>query len=180
VCRGFGILGTIKSRQLKKRLTYFVPQFALCIVKENRPAFKVVKIDKPEDAARVFRPLRLAAEERFMALHLNVKNEVIGIHEVAHGTLTESLVHPREVFKAALLSNSYALIVCHNHPSGSFLLPSAEDYTATKQLIAAGKILGIAVIDHLIVDGDYSSDFVYSFRQEHPDLWFDEKSHDTI
>jgi DNA repair protein RadC len=165
----------IKSRQLKQQLDYPVPKFALCMVQENESPFKAVKVNNPEDAAHLLKPLRLAAEEHFMALHLNVKNEVIGIHEVAHGTLTESLVHPREVFKAALLANSYAILVCHNHPSGSLLTPSVEDHVATKQLIAAGKLLGISIIDHLILDGGYSSNSVYSFRQQHPDLWLDEK-----
>src|ERR1700722_13947553 len=151
----FAIFNTlIKSWQLRQQLHYPVPKFALCIVKENQSTFKAVKVNNPTDAAHLLRPLRLAAEEHFMALHLNIKNEVIGIHEVAHGTLTESLVHPREVFKAALLANSYAVLVCHNHPSGSVLVPSTEDYAATKQLVAAGKLIGISIIDHLILDGD--------------------------
>ncbi len=171
-----GLLKTItKSSQLKHQLDYAVPKFTLCMVKENDGLGAVVKINGPSDAAALFKPLRLAAEERFMALHLNVKNEVIGIHEVAHGTLTESLVHPREVFKAALLANSYAILVCHNHPSGSLLTPSTEDYAATKKLIAAGKLIGIALIDHLILDSDCTSDSIYSFRQEHPDLWSEDK-----
>jgi len=164
-----------KSRQLKQQLNYPVPKFTLCMVQENNGLFTVVKINSPSDAARLFKPLRLAAEEHFMALHLNVKNEVIGVHEVAHGTLTESLVHPREVFKAALLANSYAILVCHNHPSGSVITPSTEDYVATKQLVAAGKLIGVSIIDHLILDGDSASESVYSFRQEHPDLWLEEK-----
>lgn len=176
MCRYFGIFNTIiKARQLRQQLDYPVPKFALCMVQENQSTGKVVKVNSPEDAASLFKPLRLAAEEHFMALHLNVKNEVIGIHEVAHGTLTESLVHPREVFKAALLANSYAVLVCHNHPSGSLLTPSLEDHAATKTLIAAGKLLGISIIDHLILDGDYSSTAVYSFRKEHPDLWLEVK-----
>ncbi len=165
----------IKSKQIKQQLDYPVPKFTLCMVQENQGAFKAVKITRPEDAAQLLRPLRLAAEEHFMAIHLNVKNEVIGIHEVAHGTLTESLVHPREVFKGALLANSYAVLVCHNHPSGASLTPSVEDHAATKQLIAAGKLLGIAIVDHLILDSNWSSNAAYSFRQEHPDLWLDEK-----
>jgi DNA repair protein RadC len=84
-------------------------------------------------------------------LHLNTKFEVIGLHEVSHGTLSASLVHPREVFKAALVANSYAILVCHNHPSGAKLTPSKEDFETTKQLIAAGKVLGVSVLDHLIL-----------------------------
>lgn len=172
----FEMLNSVfKSRQLRQQLDYPVPKFTLCMVQENNSPFNIVRICRPEDAARLLKPLRLAAEEHFMTIHLNVKHEVIGINEVAHGTLTESLVHPREVFKAALLANSYAVLLCHNHPSGSIATPSAEDHAATRQLIAAGKLLGIGIVDHLILDGDGSSDLVYSFRQEHPDLWLEEK-----
>jgi DNA repair protein RadC len=166
---------TGKTEQLKQLLNYPVPKFSICIVQENEGSFSNIRINNPEDAANLLKPLRVAAEEHFVAIHLNVKSEVIGIHEVAHGTLTESLVHPREVFKAALLANSFAILICHNHPSGSVIIPSPEDHAATKQLIAAGKLLGVAIIDHLIINNDFAGNSVYSFRQEHPDLWLDER-----
>ena len=166
----------IKAKTLLNKLNYPVPIFTLCMVKESKRDFKPVKVATPRDALQLLRPLSIAAEEYFIALHLNVKHEVIGIHEVAHGTLTESLVHPREVFKAALLSNSFAVIVCHNHPSGSPVAPSSEDYTTTKQLIKAGKLLGVALIDHLILGCDLSVNAIYSFRERHPDLWLTKSS----
>ena len=141
------------------------------MIKDNKSAATAVKIATPADAVKLLTPLTFAAEEYFIALHLNVKYEVLGIHEVAHGTLTESLVHPREVFKAALLANSFAVIVCHNHPSGSIVTPSNDDYITTKQLIKAGKLLGVSLIDHLIIGCDLSIDTIYSFRERHPDLW---------
>ncbi|MBU6454925.1 MAG: DNA repair protein RadC [Cyanobacteria bacterium REEB67] len=146
-----------------------------------------VKIKRPwptitaaEDAARLLRPLSFASEEHFVSLHLNAKFEVIGMHEVSHGTLSASLVHPREVFKAALVANSYAILVCHNHPSGAKLAPSPEDLETTRQLIAAGKILGVSVLDHIILgldglspeSGDDALEH-YSLRQEHPALWLE-------
>jgi DNA repair protein RadC len=161
----------MKPDSLLNKLKFPIPSFTLCMVKENKSDFKPIKVSTPMDALQFLAPLSVAAEEYFIALHLNVKHEVIGIHEIAHGTLTESLIHPREVFKAALLSNSFAIIVCHNHPSGSLISPSNEDYITTRQLIKAGKLLGIALIDHLILGCDLSAQTIYSFREKHPDLW---------
>ena len=113
-------------------------------------------------------PLAHYSEEHFIAFHLDAKHQVIGYHEVSKGTLSASLVHPREVFKAALLSNAYAIIVAHNHPSGS-VTPSREDIETTKQLIEAGKIMGVSVVDHCIV----SSESMNSLRETEPQLWYD-------
>jgi hypothetical protein len=78
------------------------------------------------------------------------KHKVIGINTVSMGSLTASVVHPREVMKPAILSNAAALLLCHNHPSGA-PQPSQEDRALTKRLVDAGKLLGIAVLDHIIV-----------------------------
>jgi DNA repair protein RadC len=104
-----------------------------------------------------------------VSLHLNAKNQVVGYQEVSHGTISASLVSQREVFKAAILSNSFALLVAHNHPSGAQLSPSKEDLDTTKQLLKAGKILGITVLDHVIVGGDE----ICSIRENHPRIWDD-------
>jgi DNA repair protein RadC len=80
--------------------------------------------------------------------------------------VSASLVHPREVFKAALLANSTAIIVAHNHPSGSET-PSLEDLETTKTLIAAGELLGVKVLDHVIV----ISTGLTSLRESHGYLW---------
>lgn len=101
-----------------------------------------------------------------MAFHLDAKNQVIGYHVVSHGTVSASLVHPREVFKAALLANSHALIVAHNHPAGS-LTPSDEDIDVTRTLIKVGQLMGINVIDHIIV----SSNGLCSLRETRGYLW---------
>jgi RadC-like JAB domain len=189
------------DRQFLQDVRYSVPQLKLYLVQENNGAQRLVTVRTPMDAARLLEPLRHAPEEHFVAIHLNAKHEVIGLHEVSHGTLSASLVHPREVFKAALVANSFAILVCHNHPSGSTLVPSSEDLATTKQLLQAGKVLGVAVIDHLIVgfrnfikapidskagglmiesesSCDYEAgkdrtdaNFVYSFRENYPQLW---------
>lgn len=123
----------------------------------------------PADVSKFLDFLREAPEENFIAIHVNARNEVIGMQEVSRGTLTSSLVHPREVFKAAILNNAHAVFLAHNHPSGSSLKPSIEDIDVTKQLIAGGELLGIRVIDHLIVS-PFPGEF-YSIREYYPELW---------
>lgn len=156
---------------LESRLSYQIPKIKLALVKERSRRKERVSIRAPHDVAKFLDPLKHASEEHFVSLHLNAKNEVIGLHEVSHGTLSSSLVHPREVFKAALLANSYAIVVCHNHPSGASITPSKEDIDTTKQLLQAGKILGVSVIDHLIVGPTHEEDAVYSVREHHAALW---------
>ena len=142
-----------------KRLRYELPKLRLYLVNEARAKRPWPSITSAEDAARLLKPLTFASEEHFVSLHLNAKFEVIGLHEVSHGTLSASLVHPREVFKAALVANSYAILVCHNHPSGAKLKASPEDLETTRQLVKAGKVLGVSVLDHIILGlEDQSSD----------------------
>jgi DNA repair protein RadC len=161
---------------LSAQIGYQIPRFRLHLVKEVASQSDFFRVRSPHDAAQLLAPLRCASEEHFVALHLNAKNEVLGVHEVSHGTLSSSLVHPREVFKAAILANSYAIIVCHNHPSGSKLLPSEDDIITTQKLIEASRLMGIPLIDHIIlgVDGGEGCDQVFSFREEKPYLWSEE------
>ena len=159
---------------LLQRLSYDLPQWKLCLVGNTPQRTKAYAISTPKEAVELLTPLRYAAEEHFVSLHLNAKHEVIGVHEVSHGTLSASLVHPREVYKAAILANSFAILVCHNHPSGSALTPSREDMATTEQLLAAGQLLGITLIDHLIVGPNPIGpdiDSFFSFRESHPRLW---------
>lgn len=160
-----------KSKKLKNLLDYQIPRLQLYVVKEG-PATKppCQPIKSAQDAAALLSPLHFASEEHFVSLHLNTKYEVIGLHEVSHGTLSASLVHPREVFKAALVANSYAIIVCHNHPSGAKLIASREDFETTRQLISAGKVLGVNVLDHIILGLNNQCE-IFSFRENHAELW---------
>ena len=88
---------------------------------------------------------------------LNGKNKVIGTEIISEGTLSNSLVHPREVYAPALLQHAAAIMVAHNHPSGD-PAPSDEDKEITKMLERSGKVLNIPLIDHLIIgDGTYYS-----------------------
>ncbi len=97
--------------------------------------------------------------EHFVVLLLDRKNRVIGLNTVSVGSLSASIVHPREVYKPAILSNAAALIFGHNHPSGD-PAPSPEDRVLTTRLVKAGKLLGIQVLDHIIIGNEPS---YYSF-----------------
>jgi len=90
------------------------------------------------------------AEESFYIFTLDTKNQINGIFEVSRGTLNATIVHPREVFKRALLQNANSIILIHNHPCGD-PTPSQEDLSMTKRLIEAGNILGIKILDHIII-----------------------------
>ena len=104
--------------------------------------------------------MRCFDREHFVALFLSRKQQVQAIHEVSVGTLSSTLVHPREVFKAAILANADKIIVGHNHPSGA-VEPSDEDIQITERLREVGQIIGIPVCDHLIV----GSAAYYSFAE---------------
>lgn len=131
---------------------YNIPNVKVCLVKDGN--YKIDQcpiIRTPDDVASIMYPVvELLAEEHSYALLLNVKNRVNAIHEVSIGSLSAAIIHPREVFKAAILSNAAAVILVHNHPSGD-PAPSPEDILLTKKLIDAGKLLDIPVLDHVIV-----------------------------
>ena len=102
-------------------------------------------------------------KEVFYTVHLNSRNKITLIEVVSIGTLTSSLVHPREVFRRAVTNGTAKIIISHNHPSGE-VDPSDDDIKITKRLIEAGKIIGIELLDHIVfnhLDKDY-----YSFKDK--------------
>ena len=101
--------------------------------------------------------------EVFLVVNLKLNGQVINMNVCSVGTLTNSLVSARDVFKSAILSNAGAFIAVHNHPTGG-LEPSQEDKDITKMLIQAGKILDIKMVDHIIVAGETGK--MYSFQRE--------------
>ncbi|GGD54586.1 RadC family protein [Paenibacillus nasutitermitis] len=108
-------------------------------------------IRKPSDAANfMMEELRYLKKEHFVCLFLNTKNHVIHHETLSVGTLNASLVHPREVFRAAIKCSSASIICMHNHPSGD-PTPSPEDITLTRRLVEAGELVGIDVLDHLVI-----------------------------
>ena len=114
-------------------------------------------ISSPADVDRLLRG-RIANldRENFVAVLLNIKNEVIETPLISVGTLSSSLVHPREVFKPAIRASAASVILAHNHPSGK-VEPSREDRKVTRRLADAAEILGIEVLDHVIVGDGYFS-----------------------
>ena len=94
--------------------------------------------------------------ENFVAVLLNTKNEVIGFPTISVGTLSASLVHPREVFKPAIRASAASVVLAHNHPSGK-VEPSQEDCEVTRRLSEVAKIIGIEVLDHVILGDGYFS-----------------------
>lgn len=97
--------------------------------------------------------MKFLKQEHFKVLLLDTKNQVISIEEISKGTLNISIVHPRDVFKAAVRRNANSLILVHNHPSGD-PTPSIEDKKLTKRLVEAGRIIGIPVLDHIVIGFD--------------------------
>ena len=147
-----------EQKQLPKKKTY-VQKVKLYMVKEETDS-KKASISWPSHVAK----LKLISDEligsdreKFLCLHLDARNRVISYEVVAIGSLSQVIVHPREVFKGTILSNAQSVILCHNHPSGD-LTPSKQDIDLTKRVRHAGQILGIEVLDHMIF-GDEKSFF---------------------
>jgi len=116
----------------------------------RRSAKGLLVIQKAHDVLPLIMPIADKKQEHFMCLSLNGANEVIGNRVVTVGLLNSSQVHPREVFAEVISDRAASVILAHNHPSG-VLKPSPEDIAINQQLIDAGKILGIAVLDHIII-----------------------------
>ena len=128
--------------------------------RHQRPTLPGASLCASHDVAAYFQPrLRDIKKEEFRCVLLDTKNRVIREETVSTGSLTASLVHPRETFKTAVRESAAAVIFVHNHPSGD-IKPSQEDILLTRRLVQAGDVLGIKVLDHVIV-GDSGH---FSFR----------------
>lgn len=119
-----------------------------------------VQIRHAYDLLPFVRNYAMSNKEHFLAITLNGSYEIIQIHVVSVGTLTRTLIHPREIFMEAIKESASALLVCHNHPSGN-CEPSNEDIETTRILLEASKILGIDLIDHIII----SCEEHFSFKE---------------
>lgn len=122
---------------------------------------KKVKITSPKDVVKYF-TVQLAElkVEKFLAVFLNTKNEIITWDVISIGSLNASIVHPREVFNRAIKRSAASILVIHNHPSGD-VKPSKEDKLVTERLKEVGELIGISLIDHIIIG---KSDY-YSFKE---------------
>ena len=143
-------LQTVKGIGRDKAVT-LAAAFALArkMAKELRQDAPV--LDTPEAVANLMREdTRLRNVETFQVLLLNTRRRLIDVAKIADGTLDTILVHPREVFKPAIAANAAAIILLHNHPSGE-ATPSEADIKVTRDLIRAGQLLKIEVLDHIIL-----------------------------
>jgi DNA repair protein RadC len=117
------------------------------------------RYNAPAQVAEIFSFLHNEAKEHFFTVHLDGKNRIICLDLVSVGSLNQSIVHPREVFKTVLSSSAAALLLVHNHPTGD-PTPSSEDIAITRRLKEGGDILGIKLLDHIIVGSDGYLSFV--------------------
>ncbi|MEL6780178.1 MAG: DNA repair protein RadC [Cyanobacteria bacterium J06597_16] len=126
-------------------------------VLQSQPPLLTVVDDPSVAAAFLGHELMWQNQERFAVLLLDVKHRIIGSKVISIGTATETLAHPRDIFREAIKRGATRVIVAHNHPSGS-LEPSGEDMSLTRQLLKGAHILGIPLLDHLILgNGDWAS-----------------------
>ena len=122
-------------------------------------------IRTPFDAAAACKQMAANETEAFCVVLLNAKSGMIASEVVTTGILDASLVHPREVFRRAIAANASAIVLAHNHPSGD-ITPSAEDLRITRQLIEAGRIIDIKVVDHVIIGIGPSGGLVFASLRE--------------
>ncbi len=112
-----------------------------------------LKVHSPESVAKHYMPrLETAKQEEFYVILLDTANSILSEHVISRGSLNASVVHPREVFKKAIIDSAAQVILMHNHPSGN-PEPSSEDKDVTANLVNAGAVIGINVIDHIIIAG---------------------------
>jgi DNA repair protein RadC len=145
---------TIKFKQIKA-------VYETLAVREDIEAYLKTgqRYTAPRQVSDTFQFLMKETKEQFITLHLDGKNRIICMDVVSIGSLNQSIVHPREVFKTACISNAAAIICLHQHPSGD-PTPSSEDIAITRRLKEAGEIMGIKLLDHIIIGQDEYLSFV--------------------
>lgn len=137
-------------------MRYHIPLYTLSLVRDASLCAERRVVHSSRDLYEVLGPYFAHHDrEEMIVVLLDAKHKIIGINSVSVGSLTMSIVHPRETFKAAIVSNCAAIILAHNHPSGA-PTPSQEDHALTKRLCEAGAILGIPVLDHLVIGHERS------------------------
>ena len=144
---------TNSSKRVESKVS--IRKYGVALVKEDTIECNSTLGSKVHDSITAFeiaKSMEFAdkSEEEFWIACLDAKNIIIGLHMVSRGSLSSSIVHPREVFKRAILNNASGIICMHNHPSGN-PAPSQADSDVTRRLVEAGELIGIRVIDHIIV-----------------------------
>lgn len=147
----FAILPITEIANDNEGAEYIIPHVEFRIVHETKSTFGAVR--GPEGVVKLIRELTDGlTDERFYAVSLDNRNNVLAVHLCSIGDHSSTLVHPRSVFRTAVYSSAIAIVCAHNHPSGD-ATPSAEDIAVTRRLQEAGKILGIPLLDHVVVGG---------------------------
>ena len=150
-CSGGDMKVAEAVQEYKPSPRYIIGNYHVKLARESSAKYKTKVVQCADDAADIaWQYLQDRDRETLIVLLLDSQNTCIGINEVSMGSLTQSVTHPREVFKPAILSNAAAIILAHNHPSGK-TNASKSDIEITEQMVKAGKILGIGVLDHVIV-----------------------------
>ena len=138
---------------------------------QDAPARDNALIDNPQSIVDYLRPMLENSiayrpdTENLIVIHLSTRKNPIGWEVISNGTLDTLLVHPREVFKSAIIANAAGIIVCHNHPSGD-PTPSEADIKVTRDLIRAGQLMKIELIDHVILGQSINGSKGYSSLRE--------------
>jgi DNA repair protein RadC len=152
---------------------YPIPVFRLQLVKEAEGMIASGPINSPADVLALLPDVAQADREHMVALYLDTKHRVLGRHTISIGTLNASLIHPREVFKVALMLNAHALLLLvHNHPSGD-ITPSIHDDRVTRAIAKAGELLEVRLLDHIIIGPALRC---YSYKEHKPELFKGDES----
>ena len=154
-------------KKSKRKPKYRIaPKYRVELVRESSIKVPERNLSRPSAVFNLAKQLIPPLDrEVFYIITLNQKNNVIGVNLVSMGSLSASVVHPREVFKMAILQNAASVIAFHNHPSG-ITDPSPEDIELTRRLVEAGKAIGIQVLDHIII----GEDVYLSLMERYPEL----------
>ena len=139
-------------------MAYRLPRYRVTLVREGSYSNSSNHIRTPEDVVSILSAdYDNAVVETALMLALDTKNKIIGVFTISTGSLNASIIHPRDIFQRAILSNAASVILAHNHPSGD-PTPSSEDIELTGKLVEAGKVMDIAILDHVIIgDGKFVS-----------------------
>jgi DNA repair protein RadC len=147
----------IEGNVMESGTWYKIPEYKVMLVKDSNVPSDKKRIGSPSDVVGMFKTyLDGADREHFCIAMLDRKGNLLGLNTVSIGSLNSSVVHPREVFKPAIVIGAASIILCHNHPSGD-TSPSREDIDVTKKLVEGGKLLGIEILDHVIIGDRYYS-----------------------
>jgi DNA repair protein RadC len=143
-----------KAESRLRNGTYVGYRVSLKLIREGRGRYAAKAICSPEELYEFFKPLSSLDREVFYCVHLDSRNQILSCEQASMGCLSSTIVHPREIYKTAILSSAANIAVAHNHPSGD-PTPSLQDHEVVKRLRDVGTLLGIALLDSIIV-GDRS------------------------